>query len=98
MVDLHGLYVDEALEYAEQEFQLARKDKVVRFIVGTPSLCRLLLLRSGLDTDLGKGLHARDGKAKIRPALEKLCREYVGIVVGHIHHSEYLFWFILGAT
>jgi hypothetical protein len=23
----------------------------------------------------GKGLHAKDGKAKIRPALEKLCEE-----------------------
>jgi hypothetical protein len=39
-VDLHGLYVDEALEYAKREFQLAilRNDKVVRFIVGTPFL------------------------------------------------------------
>ena len=38
MVDLHGLHVEEALEYAEQTFQSAtlRNDKVVRFIVGTP--------------------------------------------------------------
>jgi hypothetical protein len=38
MVDLHGLLVEEALEYAEQAFQSAtlRNDKVVRFIVGTP--------------------------------------------------------------
>jgi hypothetical protein len=35
MVDLHGLYVDEALEYAK-EFQsaLLGNNKVVRFIVG----------------------------------------------------------------
>ena len=26
---------------------------------------------------LGKGLHAKDGKAKIRPALENLCETYV---------------------
>ncbi|KAN0114091.1 hypothetical protein V8E52_007067 [Russula decolorans] len=58
MIDLHGLYVGEALEYAELAFELAalEDDKVARFIVG-------------------KGLHAKDGKAKIRPALEKLCQE-----------------------
>ena len=27
--------------------------------------------------DSGKGLHAKDRRAKIRPALEKLCTEYV---------------------
>jgi hypothetical protein len=39
MVDLHSLYVEEALEYAKEAFQSAtpRDDKVVRFIVGTPS-------------------------------------------------------------
>jgi len=39
MVDLHGLYVDEALEYAKKEFQstLLGNNKVVRFIVGMPS-------------------------------------------------------------
>jgi hypothetical protein len=38
MVDLHGLYVDEALEYAK-EFQsaLLRNNKVACFIVGMPS-------------------------------------------------------------
>ncbi|KAI0276595.1 hypothetical protein BGY98DRAFT_919242 [Russula aff. rugulosa BPL654] len=58
MIDLHGLYVEEALEYANKEFQsaLLRNNKVVRFIVG-------------------KGLHAKNGKAKIRPALEKICNE-----------------------
>lgn len=37
-VDLHGLSVPEALEYAEQELQSVtlRGDRVVRFIVGTP--------------------------------------------------------------
>jgi hypothetical protein len=40
MIDLHGLYVREALEYADLAFELAAleddSDKVVRFIVGTP--------------------------------------------------------------
>ena len=36
-VDLHGLSVPEALEYAKEEFQSAtlRVDRAVRFIVGT---------------------------------------------------------------
>jgi hypothetical protein len=40
MIDLHGLYVREALEYAELAFELAALEdgKIVRFIVGTSSL------------------------------------------------------------
>jgi hypothetical protein len=40
MTDLHGLYVDEALEYAKKGFQsaLLGDNNVVRFIVGMPSL------------------------------------------------------------
>jgi len=30
--------------------------------------------------DLGKGLHSEAGRAKIRPALENLCDEYVKIL------------------
>ncbi|KAI0256077.1 hypothetical protein BJV78DRAFT_1358109 [Lactifluus subvellereus] len=58
-VDLHGLHVQEAIQYAKQELQSASwRDGggVIRFIVG-------------------KGLHAKDGRAKIRPALEKLFTE-----------------------
>jgi hypothetical protein len=44
MIDLHGLYVGEALEYAELAFELAalEDDKVARFIVGTSSSPRAL--------------------------------------------------------
>jgi hypothetical protein len=44
MIDLHGLYVGEALEYAELAFELAAldDDKVARFIVGTSSSPRAL--------------------------------------------------------
>ena len=40
MVDLHGLYVDEALECIKKEFQsaLLGNNKVIRFIAGMPSL------------------------------------------------------------
>jgi hypothetical protein len=46
MVDLRGLYVDEALEYAKKEFQsaLLSNNKVVRFIVGMPSQRGFLII------------------------------------------------------
>ena len=79
MTDLHGLYVGEALEYAELAFELAapEDDKVVRFIVGTSPPKGSETVFEWFMPNLGKGLHAKDGKAKIRPALEKLCQEYV---------------------
>jgi len=56
MIDLHYLFVAEAIGFAKEELRSAssRGDAAVRFIVG-------------------KGLHAEDGVAKIRPALEDLC-------------------------
>jgi hypothetical protein len=79
MIDLHGLYVGEALEYAELAFELAalEDDKVVRFIVGTSSPRALRQFFEWFSPNIGKGIHTKDGKAKIRPALEKLCQEYV---------------------
>ena len=86
MVDLHGLYVHEAVRYAKQELESAsrRDDEVVRFIVGT-SINELsgVHVLNGVrvnSPDPGKGLHAEDGEAKIRPALEKLCNEYVMVL------------------
>ncbi len=82
MVDLHDLYVPEAVEYAKEELQSAvyRDDGTVRFIVGmylffyvmTFQRLTCLVLRPG------KGLHNKDGVSKLRPALEKLFDEYVG--------------------
>jgi hypothetical protein len=46
--------------------------------------------------ELGKGLHAKDGKAKIRPALEKLCQEYVRDFTFTILYSHP--WWIIGAA
>lgn len=79
MIDLHGLYVGEALEYAELAFELAalEDDKVARFIVGMSSSKTCATSFEWSSPNPGKGLHAKDGKAKIRPALEKLCQEYV---------------------
>jgi len=54
MIDLHGLYVAEAVQIAKDHVQTAilRGDEVVRFIVGKGLHCR------------------REGGPKIRPALE----------------------------
>ena len=87
-VDLHGLSVPEALEYAKQEFQSAtlRADRVVRFIVGTSFnglfhvCCSQRFIGDGFYLILGKGLHSKAGRAKIRPALENLCDGYVKIL------------------
>ncbi|KAH9998503.1 hypothetical protein BJV74DRAFT_883189 [Russula compacta] len=80
-IDLHGLHVEEALDYAKQELQLAtaRVNNTVRFIVG-------------------KGLHAQDGKAKIRPALQQLCKERglthtldsrnAGVLIRALHRND----------
>ena len=34
-----------------------------------------IVFYGGSPINLGKGLHTKDGKAKIRPAVEKLCKE-----------------------
>ena len=38
--------------------------------------------------DLGKGLHSEGGRAKIRPALENLCDEYVKILNRRILYAH----------
>jgi hypothetical protein len=77
------LYVDEALQRARLEFQSVAlgSDKVVRFIVGMFPLEHWIVLAvlddiyGGSSMNLGKGLHTKDGKAKIRPAVEQLCKK-----------------------
>ncbi len=80
MIDLHGLYVAEAIQVAKDQLQTARSrgDEVVRFIVGEffDNLCLWDVVHNSR-TRLGKGLHSDAGEAKIRPALEKLFTKYV---------------------
>jgi len=54
-VDLHGLYVKEAIQYADKAIQeaKARGETTVRLIVG-------------------KGMHSRDGRGKLGPAIEQV--------------------------
>lgn len=58
-VDLHGLYVKEAITYTDRAIQeaKARGDSEVHIIVG-------------------KGLHSKNGAAKIKPAIEDLMRKH----------------------
>jgi hypothetical protein len=75
--------VTEALACVKKEIQAAvqQAKKVVRFNVGTLlSSWHSLLLSTFLrwfPLASGKGLHSVAGKAKIRPALEAFCAEYV---------------------
>ncbi|PBK68358.1 DUF1771-domain-containing protein [Armillaria solidipes] len=62
-LDLHGLYVKEAITYTDAAIEEAklRGDSEIRLIVG-------------------KGSHSEGGEAKLRPAIMKLMRKYVGLV------------------
>ena len=77
-VDLHGLYVKEAIAYTDRAIQEAKQrgDSEVHLIVGAfrvrlPSSPRVLTRPTA-----GKGLHSRNG-AKIKPAIEDLMRKCV---------------------
>ncbi|KAF5830322.1 hypothetical protein DUNSADRAFT_14753 [Dunaliella salina] len=64
-VDLHGLYVDEALERVEKAISNARWSQLLRCPVA-----------KDITFIVGKGLHSQDGVAKIRPAVLKLVNRY----------------------
>mmetsp|Transcript_10452 Transcript_10452/g.27251 ORF Transcript_10452/g.27251 Transcript_10452/m.27251 type:complete len:199 (-) Transcript_10452:657-1253(-) len=64
-VDLHGLYVDEALERVENAISTARWSQILRRPVA-----------KDITFIVGKGLHSQDGVAKIKPAVLKLVNRY----------------------
>ena len=78
MIDLHDLYVAEALQFVKDEVQNARSrgKEVVHFITGECFVKPMGCARHSR-TNLGKGLHSDGGKAKIRPALEGHFTKYV---------------------
>ena len=71
-VDLHGLYVKEAVERTEQAIQAAqqRGDPSIHLIVGEYSAS--YLLRISAHIFVGKGLHSQGQVAKIKSAIEDL--------------------------
>lgn len=78
-VDLHGLYVKEAIACTDRAIQEAKRrgDSEVHLIVGALSASAFPLLRA-FSCLAGKGLHSRNG-AKIKPAIEDLMRKCVRV-------------------
>lgn len=77
-VDLHGLYVKEAISFTERAINEARAQgtaKVHLIVGGCPLLlcCWHALSRM---VHVGKGLHSPRGVAKLKPAIEELMQKY----------------------
>ena len=78
-VDLHGLYVKEAIERVEQAVQRAilRCDSEIHLVVGQVFIYLDYDLR--LIFAIGRGLHSPGGVSKLRPAIENLMATCVAI-------------------
>ena len=80
-VDLHGLYVKEAIRFADKSISEARSrgDVQIRFIVGACCICMSAFLSHILTAvcAIGKGLHSANHVAKIKPAIEELMQKLV---------------------
>lgn len=76
-VDLHGLYVKEAIAYSENALAIARQrgDSKIRLIVGTraPSF-QFRASSSGLAL-AGQGNHSDGGVSRLKPAIQKAMRK-----------------------
>ncbi|KAG6813326.1 hypothetical protein H0H92_012139 [Tricholoma furcatifolium] len=80
-VDLHGLYVKEAISRTDEAIEAAK-------LKGASEL-RLIV---------GKGLHSKDGTAKIKPAIEELMQKHslraeldpynAGVLIVHINSGN----------
>ena len=75
-IDLHGLYVKEAIARADEAIIQAKgQDRSeLRLIVGWWNIPYLSQVDSlpVCSSDIGKGLHSQGGVAKIKPAIEEL--------------------------
>jgi DNA-nicking Smr family endonuclease len=71
-VDLHGLYVKEAVERTERAIQAAQRHGYsnIHLIVGEYSA--FYLLRIYIYVFVGKGMHSQANVARIKPAIEDL--------------------------
>jgi len=83
-VDLHGLFVKEAIEHTDEAIQAAQRrgDSEVHLIVG---MCmgvmherfgQLFLFFPNSFPVIGKGLHSPHHQAKLKPAVEELLDKY----------------------
>lgn len=69
-LDLHGQYVEEALAFTKSRLKELKRDR------GSNRDTKLLIVT-------GAGHHSKDGRAKIRPAVERLLRKE-----GSVHEEE----------
>lgn len=76
-IDLHGLFVEEAVEIVRARMQEERRRG-----------------GKGLWVIVGKGNHSEGGVAKLKPAVEKFCREE-GLVVSVDPRNEGRVWIAL---
>lgn len=78
-IDLHGLYVKEAIERTDYAIQDAKRrgDTEVHLIVGTLSFEVSISTVLYQFAAAGKGLHSSGGVAKIKPAIEELMQKSV---------------------
>lgn len=80
-IDLHGLYVKEAIMYTDRAIQEAKQrgDSEIQLIVGAcPRPAPLMRIRVNFSLiEPGKGLHSRGGVAKLKPAIEELIQKCV---------------------
>lgn len=78
-IDLHGLYVKEAVSYVDKSIQEARQrgDTEIRLIVGKshPNSYDKTCRHHSIMIHLGKGLHSDGHVAKIKPAIEDLMKK-----------------------
>lgn len=83
-IDLHGLYVKEAIEHTDRALQEAKQkgDSELHLIVGAcTSIFSSWKPRGQLQA--GKGLHSQGGAAKIKPAIEELYVRISLLVISH---------------
>jgi hypothetical protein len=77
-VDLHGLYVKEAITYTDNSIAEARArgDKEIRLIVGPYSpFIRVRRQLTVCVVCVGKGIHSPNNTAKLKPAIEGLMQK-----------------------
>ena len=83
-VDLHGLYVKEALETIEERIQNGEPGKLCLHESLCVSMHMCVCVGSVLYVITGKGSHSRDGQARIKPAVLRYLQEHHIRCVAHL--------------
>lgn len=81
MSDLHGLYVQESIDKAEEAIRDAQSSGLeeLRLYVRSDHLSYLQSSTILFRSIVGKGLHSQSHVAKIKPAIRDLMQKYVAM-------------------